>query len=76
MGIYDAWQSLSGRNSDQKQRGKNPLRHVSKMNPSTVRLPLRPTEDLAGLETGNSVTGIRAETFRKKSPQVDYALLV
>ena len=42
-----------------------PRDETSKMNLSTVRPPPRSTDDLAGFEPGTSVTGIRAEAFRK-----------
>ena len=65
-----------GVNQDKKGRGKNPPRRHLQKNPSTVRPPPRPTDDLAGFEPGTSVTGIPAEAFRKKADQVGYALLV
>ena len=59
-----------------KSRGKNPPpRHFQK-NPRAVRPPPRPTDDLAGFESGTSVTGIRAEAFRKTAVPQSYARLI
>ena len=37
-----------------------------------ARPPPRPADDLAGFEPGTSVTGIQAETFRKKAHPLGY----
>ena len=61
---------------DKKSWGKNPPRRHLQKNPSTVRPPPRPTDDLAEFEPGTSVTDIRAETFRKTAMPLDRARLV
>ena len=53
---------------------KSPATAPSKES-SAVRPPPRPTDELAGFETGTSVTDIPAEAFRKKADQVGYGLL-
>ena len=59
-----------------KRREKTPRDDTSKMNPSTVRPPPKPTDDLAGFEPETSVTGIRADAFRKTAVPLGYARLV
>ena len=76
MDVGVTWYSLSGCNSRQKTTGEKFLATTPSKNPSAVRPPPRPTDDLAGFEPGTSVTGIPAEAFRKKADQVGYALLV
>ena len=57
-----------------KSRGKNLLGRYFQENPSMVHLAPILTDDVAGFEHGASITGIRAEAFRKRTRSLGYAL--
>ena len=59
-------------NLAKKSWRKNPPRRHFQKNLSILRLPPRPSEDLAGFDPGSSVTGIRAEAFHKKAHPLGY----
>ena len=59
-----------------KNHGENPPRRRLQKNLSAVRSPPIPTDDLAGFELRASVSGIRAEAFRKTAMPLGYARLL
>ena len=74
--LYLALFGLLGAVTLGRKRRENPTRGYLQNKPSTARTPPRPTNYLAGCDSGTSVTGVRAEDFRKKAGQVKNALLV
>ena len=76
MVVPSTWNFLSRCKSRQKTTEEKFPAMIPSKESEYGTSSLRPTDDLAGFEPGTSVTGIQAESFRKKAMPLGFALLV